>query len=429
MNRRTVSLFLVFALTLPLFAVMTACAATEDGAAAQDSLILDGEGWAGADKMAREFDGKIAEFRKEYGNNAFLWMQFTADSKVMTVDGKKYNLSAAPKMEGEELLLPADAIEKTLSKKSIFRQLNLKQYDSEYITLFNMVESLEKLHIGANIWSWSEEDGFIILNWDTQPYLVLAMTKDKLNTKLLGARDAAYDGNGIWVLQFDAYDDAFDAWDTLEIAGINTHVNAYPPVGPGDPVPSEPIVFADVDPSSWYAEYVNYVIGAEIFRDTGDYFEPDTLMTRAMTVVALCNFSYGKRVKTEIVFSDVKFDDWFSYAVDWASANGIVTGGNGVFRPNDAVTRQELVTFLYRYAKYKGYDVSAASDLSDWSDVASVSEYARDAMAWAVESGIIEGKNGKLAPRDVSTRAEAAAIIARYGMKIENTLVDTTHYY
>ena len=156
------------------------------------------------------------------------------------------------------------------------------------------------------------------------------------------------------------------------------------------------------------------MIAYNIFDGTPTGFEPDALMTRAMTAQVLYNLGYYRKSPATSAFRDVSKDNWFFNAVSWASANNIVTGGNGVFRPNDAITRQELVTVLFRYAKYDNCDVNVGGDLSGWPDADSVSEYARDAMAWAVDSGIIEGKDGKLAPRDFATRAEVAAMMMRY---------------
>ena len=171
--------------------------------------------------------------------------------------------------------------------------------------------------------------------------------------------------------------------------------------------------FADVDASRWYADYVAFVTAREILGGTSKGFEPDAEMTRAMVARMLFNLDRNSKPVQTDAFRDVDADSWYADAVGWASENGIVTGSGGLYRPSDAVTRQELVTLLYRYAQYAGYDVSGG-DLSGWRDADSVSAYARDAMGWALRVGIIDGLNGTLSPRSNATRAQVAAIMTRF---------------
>lgn len=173
-------------------------------------------------------------------------------------------------------------------------------------------------------------------------------------------------------------------------------------------------VFADVDASRWYADYVAFVTAREIFGGTNKGFEPNAEMTRAMVARMLYNFDRNSKPVQTDAFRDVDAGKWFADAVGWASASGIVTGSKGLFRPNDPVTRQELVTILYRYAQYAGCDVSGDGDLSGWRDADSVSAYAREAMSWALRVGVIDGIDGALAPRSNATRAQVAAIMTRF---------------
>ena len=105
-----------------------------------------------------------------------------------------------------------------------------------------------------------------------------------------------------------------------------------------------------------------------------------------------------------------------SGGVAWASANGIVTGySNGSFGPDDTITREQMAAILYRYARYKGYDLSARTDLSGYTDAGQVSAYATAPMTWAVGSGLITGTSGTtLSPAGSATRAQAAVILARF---------------
>jgi len=106
---------------------------------------------------------------------------------------------------------------------------------------------------------------------------------------------------------------------------------------------------------------------------------------------------------------------WYTDAVYWAKANGIVDGySDGRLAPDDSITREQLVTMLWRYAKYKGQDVSATADLSTYQDGAQVSAYAAPAMQWACGTGVVQGSNGKLMPSATATRAEVAQILQNF---------------
>ena len=122
-------------------------------------------------------------------------------------------------------------------------------------------------------------------------------------------------------------------------------------------------------------------------------------------------------VRTFNTFSDVSRSDWYGEAVEWAAANGIVNGySDGRFGPNDPITREQLAAILYRYASFKGFDVSKAdtTSLAGYPDAAKVSGYAVPAVQWAVGKGLINGVSGKLAPQNTATRAQVAAIIHRF---------------
>ena len=102
-------------------------------------------------------------------------------------------------------------------------------------------------------------------------------------------------------------------------------------------------------------------------------------------------------------------------AVLWAAQNGIVNGlGENTFAPMNTLTREQLVTMLYRYAEAEGYDVSAAADLSGYPDAGKVQTYAQEAMTWAVAEGIVEGMDGNLNPAGHATRAQIATILMRF---------------
>jgi hypothetical protein len=121
-------------------------------------------------------------------------------------------------------------------------------------------------------------------------------------------------------------------------------------------------------------------------------------------------------------FNDIVENEWYYNAVIWAANNGIVEGySSKVFGLNDPVTREQTVAILYRYAMMKGLDISAAADLTGYLDVGEISDWALDAMKWAVSTGIIKGRTTTtVAPRGISTRAEVPAIFRRYSEAIVN---------
>ena len=143
-------------------------------------------------------------------------------------------------------------------------------------------------------------------------------------------------------------------------------------------------------------------------------FEPNGLLTRAMLVTILHRME-GQPAAGESGFADVPADAWYANAVAWARANGIVTGVSDTeFAPNNTITREQLAAILYRYANSKGKDTSVKAELA-FNDAASVSEYAVDAMKWAVGTKLITGKGeGTLDPTGGATRAEVATILKRF---------------
>ena len=156
--------------------------------------------------------------------------------------------------------------------------------------------------------------------------------------------------------------------------------------------------FNDVKSSDWYADAVQYVSEKGLMSGTGsDKFAPNDTTTRAMLMTVLARYA-GEDTSGGAT--------WYEKGMNWAKANGVSDGTN----PNANITREQLVTMLYRYAG----SPAASGSLSDFSDSASVSSYAVNAMQWAVANGIVNGSNGKLNPQNNATRAEVAAILMRF---------------
>ncbi|MGM9524109.1 MAG: leucine-rich repeat protein [Faecousia sp.] len=188
--------------------------------------------------------------------------------------------------------------------------------------------------------------------------------------------------------------------------------------GEKDPNMQPPVEFADVPKNAWYVGAVEYAVRNGLMNGVGDgQFDPEGSMTRAMLVTVLWRFE-GEPEAGENPFSDVPNGQWYTDAVAWAAANGVVNGvGNNRFDPEGKITREQMATILYRYAEKKGIDTSKRAELGAFPDAKQVSAYAKDTMQWAVAEKIINGSDGKLLPQGDATRAQVATILMRF---IEN---------
>ena len=175
--------------------------------------------------------------------------------------------------------------------------------------------------------------------------------------------------------------------------------------------------FTDVDTTQWYHESIDYVVEKGMMNGVSSTsFAPDADTTRGMIVTILYRLEGSPAAASAVSFDDVAADEYYADAVAWASANGIVTGyDSSRFGPNDQITREQLAAILYRYAGFKKYDVSKTSDLSAYTDSASVSDYAADALEWANAEGLVNGMgDGRIAPQGSAVRAQAATILMRF---------------
>ncbi|MBR4232024.1 MAG: S-layer homology domain-containing protein [Oscillospiraceae bacterium] len=182
--------------------------------------------------------------------------------------------------------------------------------------------------------------------------------------------------------------------------------------------------FVDVDKAAWYHEAVDYAVANGLMNGTSaKRFEPATATTRAMIVTILHRLEGEPVVNAINPFDDVIDGAWYTDAIIWAADNGIIEGyGDGRFGPNDDITREQLATILYRYAEYKGYDVSAGEDTNilSYDDYADISEWAIPAIQWAVGTSLIKGRtDSTVVPRGGAKRAETAIIFMRFIESLE----------
>ncbi|MHC1722102.1 MAG: S-layer homology domain-containing protein [Aminipila sp.] len=199
----------------------------------------------------------------------------------------------------------------------------------------------------------------------------------------------------------------------------STHtIKATFKVSDGTPATTDTAIkvnFKDVNASNWFSSAVNYVMQKGIMKGLdNNTFGPNVRTNRAMIVTMLYRLE-GQPSVGNSVFTDVDSSLWYGAPVTWANTNGVVTGYEGnKFMPNGDITREQLASILYRYAKYKKADMTVKGNLNNFSDHAQVASYAQEAVTWAVGTGIMTGKSGNLLdPKGSATRAEVAAMFQR----------------
>lgn len=174
--------------------------------------------------------------------------------------------------------------------------------------------------------------------------------------------------------------------------------------------------FADVAKGSWYYEGVRYAYENGLMSGTGEgTFSPDLPTSRGMLVTILYRLA-GSPAAGSASFTDVAKGQWYADGVAWASANGVVSGyPDGSFRPNDTISREQMAAILYQYARIQGKLDDSRADLSIFSDLDSLSAYAKEPMSWAVAQGLFSGVSADtLAPGGSTTRAQAAVILTAF---------------
>ena len=184
--------------------------------------------------------------------------------------------------------------------------------------------------------------------------------------------------------------------------------------------------FADAQPTAWYHDGVHWALEQGVMNGVGNgRFAPDSSTTRAMIVTMLHRLEGESASGYAMTFQDVPDGKWYTEAIRWAAEQEIVKGYSAErFGPEDRLTREQLVTILERYARYKGMDVSEGekSYLVGFTDAADISKWAVKAFRWAVHAGIINGVgNSRLSPGTDATRAQVATMLMRYDLLPKNT--------
>ena len=182
--------------------------------------------------------------------------------------------------------------------------------------------------------------------------------------------------------------------------------------------PSTGVNFEDVNENDWFYKDVMNAIENGWFKGTSSTkFSPYLSTERGMIATVIWNMEEQPKPINTSIFKDVPADAWFHDGVTWANENNeIVKGyGNGLFGPKDNITREQMVSILYRYAAFKGYNISGKTSLNGFKDGNKTSDCFVDAMQWAVANGLLTGKgNGILDPKGHATRAEVAVILVKF---------------
>ncbi len=197
------------------------------------------------------------------------------------------------------------------------------------------------------------------------------------------------------------------------------------PSTPGG-TPSEPEEptwpFTDVtEGEDWFYDAVAYVYENGIMAGTGETtFAPYMELDRAMAAQLFYNLEGKPAVTGDSTFSDVTSGHWAVDAITWAAENEVVAGiGGGLYDPDSNVTREQFAVMLYKYARLKGYDLTATGDLTRFPDAGSISSWAETALSWANGNGLINGhENGTIDPKGSTIRAQAASIMANFDQNV-----------
>lgn len=174
--------------------------------------------------------------------------------------------------------------------------------------------------------------------------------------------------------------------------------------------------FSDVSAGSWFYDYVADVTAKELMTGLNDTtFGPAEELSRGQFATVLYRMDGSPAITFDNRFPDIEDGSFYSLPVIWASTVSVITGyDDGYFGPGDNLTREQMVTMLYRYAYAKGDDVSNKIDYDNYPDAVNVSPFASEAMHWAIGNGIITGDNGRLNPQGNVSRAVCATMISRF---------------
>ena len=203
---------------------------------------------------------------------------------------------------------------------------------------------------------------------------------------------------------------------TFKMPASDVTVKATFKVAPTEPEQPSGLPFTDVAKDAWYFPAVEYVFNNGLINGTtATTFAPNVNLNRAMMAAVLYNMEGQPACDKNGLFSDVADGMWYTDAVNWAASNNIVSGmPDGTYAPNQALTREQMASILYRYAEYKGIKTDARADLGKFTDGNTTSAWATDVVQWAVAEKLINGVGTELQPKGTASRAQVATVLMNY---------------
>lgn len=245
--------------------------------------------------------------------------------------------------------------------------------------------------------------------------VVVEANGDKLGTVVVAfAANEAAEAGQIFTLRFEAVD---QGQSTVAVNKDESYVTGADANALDSNTEVNIVGFDDVLAGRYYVEGINYVIGEGYMEGVGNNkFAPNTKTSRGMAVTVLYRMAGSPEVNEEVPFTDVNADRYYADAVAWAYKEKITEGVSETkFAPGHIVTREQMVTFLARYAASKGVEIEAKGNLDKFVDGDAVMNFAVESMTWAVENGIVDGvKEDLLKPQGASTRGQVATMIMRF---------------
>jgi hypothetical protein len=345
-----------------------------------------------------------AEAFKAVAESKELVLTVESDVSTLTLDTATLTAIAETAKDGETIKIAAEAVD---NAKALNEKQQTKVGDNSVIEVNITVGTTSITNLGGTV---------TVSVPYTPPATVAESDQDLLTVYHLDD-----DGN-ITEMKGAHYDAA-----TGKITFATTHFSKF--------LISEWInPFTDIAKGEWYYKAARYAYSNALMTgSTPTTFDPQSTLTRAMLATILYrNAAVGDGVHTvppspETPFTDVAPGQWYTDAISWASSNNLITGiGDNKFAPNDPITREQFATLLYRYTQWfavgdaaLGVPPSSDTNLSAYTDAETISDWAQEAMAWAVANGLITGRTATtLAPEIPANRAEAAMLLQRY---LENT--------
>ena len=234
-------------------------------------------------------------------------------------------------------------------------------------------------------------------------------------------RDVLVDGSSVGAVSSYTFTDVEEEHTIKAVFEVinTTYSGQYGMVNDGEGMSMTGSTFTDVNTGNWFYQGVRYVVEKGMAIPVSkNYFGARQDATRAEIVYMLYQYDGAPSVSGNTSFGDVSSSAWYAKAVAWAAGNGIVSGQNqSTFNPNGSVTREQLSAILYRYARYKGVNVTNTGDymVSAYSDKDYISSYAKDAVNWICNAGLLSGRTEtQLEPRGIATKAELSVMVMRF---------------